>query len=36
MRKWTHDELHTLMDESPTLKAKSDKVHALPRVSSEE
>lgn len=36
MRHWTHDELHALMDSSPTLKVKSDKVHALPRVSSEE
>ena len=36
MRQWTHDELHTLMDGDPHLKEKSDKVHSLPRVSSEE
>lgn len=36
MRHWTHDELHILMDDNPILKAKSDRAHALPRVSSEE
>lgn len=36
MRQWTHDELHVLMDGNPKLKAKSDKVHALPQNSSEE
>jgi len=36
MRHWTHDELHALMDNSPTLKIKSDRVHALPRISSEQ
>lgn len=30
MRHWTHDELHALMDNSPVLKEKSDKIHSLP------
>ena len=36
MRHLTHDELHTLMDNNPSLRAKSDRVHALPQVSSQE
>lgn len=36
MRQWTHDELHALIDNDPNLKAKSDKVHALPQSSQEE
>lgn len=30
MRKWTHDELHALMDSNPILKERSDKIHSLP------
>ena len=36
MRQWTHDELHALTDGDPHLKEKSDEVHSLPQVSSEE
>ena len=36
MQYWTHDELHCLMEDNPVLKGKSDKEHALLRVSSEE
>ncbi|MDP3769353.1 MAG: hypothetical protein Q8R40_00225 [bacterium] len=36
MRHWTHEELHALMDSDQALKIKSDNVHALPRVSSEQ
>lgn len=36
MRCWTHDELHALTDNSPSLKAKSEAAHAIPRASSEE
>ncbi|OGF49503.1 hypothetical protein A2W40_03860 [Candidatus Giovannonibacteria bacterium RIFCSPHIGHO2_01_45_12] len=36
MRQLTHDELHALMDGDPHLKEKSDEVHSLPQVSSEE
>lgn len=36
MRQWAHDELHALMDSNPNLKEKSDRVHSLPQVSSEE
>ena len=36
MQYWTHDELHALMDNSHSLKARSDKVHTLPQNNSEE
>lgn len=36
MRHWMHDELHTLIDNNSILKAKSNKVHALMQISSEE
>ena len=36
MRAWTHDELHALMDDDPVLKEKSDRVHALSTITSEE
>lgn len=36
MRYWTHDELHAFIDNDSVLKVKSDRVHALPRISSEE
>lgn len=36
MKLWTHDELHELMEASPSLKEKSDEAHTLPRVNSEE
>jgi len=36
MRKFTHDELHVLTDENPSLKAKSYQAHSLPQNTSEE
>jgi len=36
MQQWTHDELHELIDKSPALKPKSDKVHELPQTNAEE
>lgn len=36
MRRWTHDELHVLMENNSNLKEKSDKVHSLSQKSSEE
>lgn len=36
MRLWTHVELHAFMDNDVNLKAKSDRVHALPQNSSAE
>jgi len=36
MRQYEHEELHALMDNNLSLKEKSDKAHALPRVSSTE
>lgn len=34
MIKWTHDELHALMESNPALKKKSDRIHALPQTDS--
>ena len=34
MRRWDHDELHTLIYGNPALKEKSDRVHALPQTDS--
>lgn len=36
MRQWTHEELHTLIDSSSSLKAKSEAEHSFSRISSEE
>lgn len=36
MRKWSHDELHALMESNPNLKERSDREHSQLRVTSEE